>query len=69
MARILLDDTEIEVSESVEDILAKIVSSRDGLRLGGGAIVAPAGWLVATASGSHDEVYVQVARIGCVRDD
>jgi hypothetical protein len=69
MARIVLDDTEIEVSESVEEILAKIVSSRDGLRLGGGAIVAPAGWLVATALGSDDQIYVQVARIGCVRGD
>jgi hypothetical protein len=53
----------------VEEILSRIVRSKDGLRHGHGAIVAPAGWLVVTAQGSDDEIYVQVARVGCVRDD
>jgi hypothetical protein len=68
MARILLDETEIEVAEDVEDILNKIVNSRDGLRRGSGAIVAPPGWVIVTASDGGDEIYVQVARIGCVRE-
>jgi hypothetical protein len=38
VARILLDETEIDVSEDVEDILNRIVNSRDGLRRGGGAV-------------------------------
>jgi hypothetical protein len=69
MARILLDETEIEVAENVEDILNKIVNSRDGLRRGSGAIVAPPGWVIVTAAGSGDEIYLQVARIGYVRED
>jgi hypothetical protein len=69
MARILLDDTEVEVSEEVDDVLGRIVNSRDGLRRGSGAIVAPAGWIVLTASDGDDPIYVQVARIGYVRED
>jgi hypothetical protein len=68
MARILLDETEIEVSEEVEEILSRIVNSRDGLRRGSGAIVAPPGWVILTAPDSG-EIYVQVARIAYVRDD
>lgn len=68
MARILLDETEIEVAEDVEDILNRIVNSRDGLRRGSGAIVAPPGWVIVTALGSGDEIYLQVARIGYVRE-
>jgi len=69
VARILLDETEIEVAEDVEDVLNRIVNSKDGLRRGSGAILAPPGWLIVTASGTGDEIYVQVARIGCVRED
>jgi hypothetical protein len=68
MARIMLDVTEIEVSEEVEEILNRIVNSRDGLRRGSGAIVAPPGWVILTAQDTSDEIYVQVARIGCVRE-
>jgi hypothetical protein len=68
MARILLDETEIDVSEDVEEILNRIVHSRDGLRRGSGAIVAPPGWLLVTAPHSGDPIYVQVARIGYVCD-
>ena len=46
MARILLDETEIEVAEDVEDMLNRIVNSRDGLRRGSGAIIAPPGWVI-----------------------
>ena len=69
MARILLDETEIEVVEDVEDVLARIVNARDGLRRGSGAIVAPPGWVILTASGGSEELYVQVARIAYVRED
>jgi hypothetical protein len=69
MARIVLDETEIEVAEDVEEILNRIVNSRDGLRRGSGAIVAPPGWVVMTASGGSEEIYVQVARIAYVRED
>jgi hypothetical protein len=69
MARIVLDETEIEVAEDVEDILNRIVNSRDGLRRGSGAIVAPPGWVVATALGGGEEIYLQVARIAYVRED
>jgi hypothetical protein len=69
MARIVLGETEIEVAEDVEDILNRIVNSRDGLRRGSGAIVAPPGWVVLTASGGGEEIYLQVARIAYVRED
>jgi hypothetical protein len=65
MARILLDETEIDVSEDVEDILSRIVNSKDGLRRGG-AIIAPPGWVMVTEPHSGDPIYVQVARIGYV---
>jgi hypothetical protein len=68
MARILLDETEIEVSEEVEEILGRIVNSRDGLRRGSGAIVAPPGWVIVT-SRDTGEIYVQVTRIAYVRED
>jgi hypothetical protein len=69
MARILLDQTEVDVSEDVDDVLNRIVNSRDGLRHGSGKILAPAGWVSLTASDSGDSIFVQVSRIGCVRED
>jgi hypothetical protein len=66
MARILLDEVEIDVVEDVEETLNRIVNARDGLRRGSGAIVAPPGWVVLTADDGSD-VYVQVARIAYVR--
>jgi hypothetical protein len=68
MARILLDETEIEVNEDVEEVLNKIVNARDGLRRGSGAIIAPPGWVILTTAGG-EEIYVQVARIAYVRED
>jgi hypothetical protein len=69
MARILVDEREIEVSEEVEDILTRVVNSRDGLRLASGTIVAPPGWVVLSAQDTGDAIYVQVAHIGYVRED
>jgi len=69
MGRILLDNIEVDVAEDSEDILTRIVNSRDGLRLGSGAIVAPPGWVLLTASDTQSPIYVQVARIGFVRED
>jgi hypothetical protein len=68
MARILLDEIEIEVAEDVEETLGRIVNARDGLRRGDGAILAPPGWVILTAADTS-EIYVQVARIGYVRED
>jgi hypothetical protein len=67
MGRILLDDTEIEVSEDVEEILNRVVKSRDGVRHGSGRIVAPPGWVTLSAPDTG-EIYVQVARIGYVHE-
>ncbi len=69
MTRVLLDETEITVSEDVDEVLSRIVNSRDGIRRGSGAIVAPPGWVTVTASDSGGEMYVQVAHIGYVRED
>jgi hypothetical protein len=68
MARILLDEGEIDVAENVEETLSRIVNARDGLRRGNGSIVAPSGWVILTAADGGD-IYVQVARIGYVRED
>jgi hypothetical protein len=48
--------------------LNRIVNARDGLRRGNGAIVAPPGWVILTATDGSD-IYVQVARIAYVRED
>jgi cell wall assembly regulator SMI1 len=69
MARVLLGETEVEVSEEVEDIMGRIINSRDGLRRGSGTMVAPPGWVVLTADVTGDEIYIQVANIGYVRED
>jgi len=69
MARILIDSKELEVSEDVDEILANIVKARDGVRLAGGVIVAPTGWAMFTAPETGDPIYVQVARVGYVRDE
>jgi hypothetical protein len=67
MARLLVDGTEVEVGEDLEDVLNRIVSARDGVRRGNGAIVAPPGWMLLTVAGIDEPIFVQVSRIGCVR--
>ena len=69
MGRILVDSKELDVSEDVDGILAHIVGSKDGVRLGSGVVVAPAGWVVLTAPETGEPIYVQVSRIGYVRKD
>ncbi len=69
MARILLDQTEIEVAEESEEILTAIVASRDGLRRRSGALLAPPGWVGLTQPGLGESIYVQVSHIGYVRED
>jgi hypothetical protein len=59
MACVLLEETEIEVAEDVEQVLGKIVHARDG-------IAAPAGWIVLSAPGTGAQIFMQVARIACV---
>lgn len=67
MARILLDDSEIEVAEDTGEVLARVVNARDGLRNGNGAIIAPSGWVGLSDPITDEPVYVQVSRIGFVR--
>jgi hypothetical protein len=67
VARILLNDLEVEVAEEPDEVLARIVNARDGLRLGSGAIVAPPGWVSLTDPLTDESIYVQVARISFVR--
>ncbi len=69
MARILFDETEVYVSEVAEEVLNRVVNSKDGLRRGSGEIIAPPGWLSLTAPDTGESIYVQVARIGWVRED
>jgi hypothetical protein len=69
MTRILVGNTELGVAEELEDVLNRIVNSRDGIRLGSGAIVAPPGWLALTASDTDEPLYVQATRVGYVRPD
>jgi hypothetical protein len=69
MARILVGEIEVGVSEDVDDVLNRIVGSRDGIRLGSGTIVAPPGWLTLTESDTGEPLYVQASRVGYVRPD
>jgi hypothetical protein len=69
MARIQLDESEVEVAEEVEEVLTAIVSAKDGLRHPSGAILAPPGWIRLTESGLGETIYMQVARINFVRAD
>jgi hypothetical protein len=68
MARILFDQAEIDVSEDVQEVLGRVVNSRDGLRRPNGSIIAPSGWVVLTEAITDKQVFVQVARIGYVCD-
>jgi hypothetical protein len=67
VARVLLNNTELEVTEDTDEILARIVKARDGLRRGSGTIIAPPGWIRLTDPLSDDPVYVQVAKVSFVR--
>jgi hypothetical protein len=69
MARIVLDGRDINVTEDVEEVLARIVASRDGIRKGNGTITAPAGWMTLTESSSDEEIYIQVDRLTFLRED
>ncbi len=69
MASILFDQAALSVAEDVDEVLARVVNSRDGLRRGNGSILAPAGWIVLTEADSGEQLYVQVSRLGYVRED
>jgi hypothetical protein len=68
MAQILIGQAELGVSEDAEEVLNRVVSSRDGLRRSNGSIVAPAGWIVLTEADADKPIYVQVGRVGYVYD-
>jgi len=67
LVRVLLDEVELQVSEDIGEVLARIVNARDGLRHGSGSIIAPPGWVVLTGD-DGGPVYLQVANISYVRD-
>jgi hypothetical protein len=69
MARVLLGDKEIWVAEEVEEVMTRIVNSKDGIRRGGGSILSPPGWVILTASDSGELIYAQAARIGYICED
>jgi hypothetical protein len=68
MAIVEVSRSEISVSESVEQILGRITNAKDGIRTSAGTIVAPPGWVLLSADGSEEPVYVQVSRIGYVAE-
>ncbi len=68
MASILFEQAGIDVSEDVDEVLSRVVNSRDGLRLANGSILAPAGWIVLTEAATGEALYVQVSRVGYVRE-
>lgn len=55
--------------QEVEEILTRIVHSKDGIRRADGVIVSPPGWVMLTASDTDEVAYVQTSRIGWVRED
>jgi hypothetical protein len=68
MARILFGQVEIDVSEDVEEVLNRIVNSRDGLRRPNGSIIAPAGWVALTETSTDRPIYVQVGCVGYISE-
>jgi hypothetical protein len=68
MARILLGGRETSVSEGVDEVLNRIVASRDGIRHGNGIIVAPPGWVMLTTD-AGDDIYIPTDQIGYIRED
>jgi hypothetical protein len=68
MARILLGGRETSVSEGVDEVLNRIVKSRDGIRQGNGIIVAPPGWVMLTTD-AGDDIYIPTEQIGYIRED
>ncbi|HXN38108.1 MAG TPA: hypothetical protein VN892_08720 [Solirubrobacteraceae bacterium] len=68
MARILLGGRETSVSEGVDEVLNRIVKSKDGIRHGNGIIVAPPGWVMLTTD-AGDDIYIPTEQIGYIRED
>jgi hypothetical protein len=68
MARILFDEAPLDVTENVEEVLSLVVNARDGLRRGNGTIIAPPGWILLTDAETNEPVYLQVGRVGYVRE-
>ena len=65
MAQVLVSGREMDVTESVEEVLRRISESRAG-----GALGTPTGWVILTLSGGvPSTVYVQASAIGWVQDD
>lgn len=69
MARIVIDGRDISVNEGVEEVLARIVASREAIRRSNGTITAPSGWMTPSESPHGEEIYVQVERLSCLRED
>lgn len=68
MARILLGGKETSVAEDVDEVLGRIVASKDGIRQANGIILAPPGWVPLTTD-AGDDIYVSTEQIGYIRED
>ncbi len=66
MACVLMEGAEIDVAETVEYVLRKIVHARDGVRGDGDTLLAPAGWIVLSVPVTGGQIFLQVAHIACV---
>jgi hypothetical protein len=69
MARILLGGCETSVFERADEVLSRIVASRDGIRNRNDTLVAPPGWVLLTAGDTGDDLYVPTDHIAYVRED
>jgi hypothetical protein len=67
MTVMLVGDSEIDVSEQVDEVLMAMQAAKDGVRSANGKIVVPPGWLVLTASDSGEPVFIQISRVGYLR--
>jgi hypothetical protein len=67
MTRLILGNTELEVSEDFENILQRISHASENGPTVGGMRVLPAGWMIARPSELEEDVYIQTSTISYVR--
>jgi hypothetical protein len=69
MAKVRVQGAELNVHESVEEVLSRVANAVQGVRMGGARVTAP-GWIVLTdATISNRQLYVQAVQIGYVHED
>jgi hypothetical protein len=69
MTRILIDGAEIDVSEQLDEVMARLVAAKDGIRRPDGSITAPSGWMTLSEAMSGESIYLQTDRLGYIRED